>query len=238
MKSLELDWQWFSRWARILQSYWHAYLVPLGGAEVGLADGGRLVFRLTDVGRYILGLADRFSYRSEGPETGGEVVVQPNFEIVFLTPSPLAEATLARLAERSRSQTHGRGVGALFKITTASIFAAAATGLTAEQALATLRELSHKPLPLNVEREIQGWCGQCRRVTVRRAVLIHCPDAPTAARVVAVSGRKASLLSETVVELADAKFQAELMKKLKALGIFVEAADEKGKRRASILDLL
>ncbi len=207
-------------WAQVLRAYWHDHLFPLGGVELGLADGERLVFRLTDVGRYILGLADRFSYRPEAAE-GGEVVVQPNFEIVFLAPAPLAEATLARCAERSGAKTHGRGVGTLFKITKASIFAAAATGMTPEQVLTTLRELSRKPLPPNVEREIQGWFGQCRRVTVRRTVLIHCPDVHTAARVVAASGQKASLLAETIVELQDATFQPNLIKKLKTLGIFV-----------------
>ena len=39
-------------------------------------------------------MADDFSYRPQ-KSAGGEIVVQPNFEIVFLSPSPLAEAMLA-----------------------------------------------------------------------------------------------------------------------------------------------
>ena len=89
-----------------------------------VGQGDRISFRLTDVGRYILGLAGDFSYRPE-KSAGGEIVVQPNFEIVFLSPSPLAEAMLARFAERLPSAARGRrGIGALFKITRAAIYAA------------------------------------------------------------------------------------------------------------------
>lgn len=221
-------------WGNILRDYLCTWLVPLGGVEAGLANDGRLAFRLTDVGRYMLGLTDRFSYRPHEAAAGGELVVQPNFEVVFLAPSPLAEAALVRCAERNRSRTHGRGVGALFTITKASIFAAAATGMTADQVLTMLRELSRQPLPANVAREIHGWFAQCRRATVRRAALVHCPDADTAARVVAASGRQAHLLTDTIVEFPDARFERNLIKKLKTMGIFLLAGGETAAHTAGV----
>jgi hypothetical protein len=187
-----------------------------------VGQGDRISFRLTEVGRYILGLTGDFSYRPE-KSAGGEIVVQPNFEIVFLSPSPLAEAMLARFAERLPSAARGRrGIGALFRITRAAIYAAAASGATADHVLATLRDISAKPLPANVQREIEGWFGQCRSVTVKHAVLIRCLDADTAARVVSAGGRKAQLLTDTIVELQDPEDQSALVKKLKAAGIFIQ----------------
>ena len=207
-------------WSSLLETYLRNYLVPLGGVELGMAEGS-LCFRLTDVGRCLLGLADDFSYDVSETTTEGEIVVQPNFEIVFLSPSPLAEATLARYAERLKKARGHQGVGALFKITKDSILAAAATGLTSEQALTTLAGISSKDVPANVQREIRGWFDQCRTITLRRAVLIYCPDEDTAARVVSAGGRKASPITNTIVELQNADFKPALIKKLKTMGVFV-----------------
>lgn len=201
-------------WFRVLRSYLIDYLLPLGGAELGACDDTSSCLALTAAGRYALGLQDDFQYGSQ-QATAGAVVVQPNFDVVFLQPSPLAEVTIARFAERI-----GRGLGTLFKITKASVLNAAAAGFTAEQVLETLRGASAKGLPANVEREIAGWLASCRSVSIRTATLIECPDPQTAARVVAASGGKAALLAETVVELLDAKGQDKLLKKLKAAGIF------------------
>lgn len=203
-------------WARLLDEMIRQRLMPLGGARWGMVEGVQgACFALTGAGRYLLGLAEDFDYGHES-EAQGQIVVQPNFEVVFLAPSPLAEAALARFAARK-----GRGVGALFTITKKSILAAAGSGMTAEQALETVQRLSAKPVPANVAREISGWFDQCRRIQVRQAVLIHCPDADTAARVVAASGKRARLLTDTVVELTNTRAKTELLRKLHALGIFV-----------------
>jgi hypothetical protein len=205
-----------ARWANDLTEFLQRRLVPLGGARLGMGRGG-ICFTLTPAGRYLLELAEDFDYGRDH-DAQGQLVVQPNFDIVFLAPSPLAEAALARFAERK-----GRGVGALFAITKKSIFSAAGSGMTASQVLDGLERLSTKPIPANVAREIAGWFDQCRRITVRSAVLIHCPDAETAARVVAASGKQAVALTDTVVELADARAKNELLRKLHGLGIFTQS---------------
>jgi hypothetical protein len=98
--------------------------------------------------------------------------------------------------------------------------------MTADEVISSLSTLSKKPLPANVQREIEGWFQQCRRVTLGRAVLIRCPDADTAARVVSASGGKAKLITDTVLELQDPESQLALVKKLKTLGIFVQVTDK------------
>jgi hypothetical protein len=117
---------------------------------------GRPGFRMRDGGRVLLGLPrDGLPDRDE-EEAGAasELVVQPNFEIVFLSPSAAAEAVLGRFCERV-----GREVGVLFRLTRQSLLRAAAAGLETEQVLATLTQGSRNPLPPNVEHEIRGWMG-------------------------------------------------------------------------------
>ena len=78
--------------------------------------------------------------------------MQPNYEVVFLTRSPGAEAELGRFCERI-----GREVGVLFRITRASLGRARAAGLDAGMVRAALMRGSRSPLPSNVEHEIDGW---------------------------------------------------------------------------------
>jgi len=204
-------------WARFLKQMLQRRLVLLGGAQWGLDQSGKHVcFAITDAGRYLLGQAEDFEYGRD-VEASAQVVVQPNFDVVFLTASPLAEMAIARFAERK-----GRGVGTLFSITKKSVIAAAGSGMTASQVQEILQRFSAKPVPANVAREISGWFDQCRRIQIRPAVLIQCPDADTALRVVAASRQQAKALNDTVVELTEPRSKAELVRKLHAAGIFVD----------------
>ena len=199
-------------WPLFLDRMIQYKLFPLGAVKVGRA-GGELCVSLTDMGRYLFGLADDFEFEEAA---GGGVLVQPNFEVAFLAPDPLAEAEIGRFAERK-----GHNVGILFVITKESVMRAAASGLTAGAALETLERFGTKALPSNVRREIEGWFGACRRITVQPAVLIHCPDPDTATRVLAVARDKAERLSDTVLELRNPAWQAALLRKLRGMGIFV-----------------
>jgi hypothetical protein len=143
-------------------------------------------------------------------------MVQPNFDVVFLASWRKAESELARFCERK-----GRHVGTLFKVTKQSIFAAAASGLTRDRVLGSLREYCSAELPPNVEFEISAWFGQYREIALRPALLIHCPDAETALRVAAVAGKKVTRLTDTTLELPDSKAEPALRKKLREMGIFV-----------------
>jgi hypothetical protein len=171
---------------------------------------------VTDAERYLLGGTDEFRFAAEAD---GEVVVQPDFEIVFLSATPRIEAELARLAERT-----GTGhVGALFRITRASVLRAAESGITAEKMLKTLGEAARAPVPANVARQVRDWFGGTRRVRIRPAVLVECPDSETAARVTALGGAGVSAVTRTILRLdGDEKSVGALVKKLRAKGIFVQ----------------
>jgi hypothetical protein len=222
-RSSYTNWSYDKPTAEMEEQYWYQVLLqtvffrllPFGCVRVGKTEGAAdLYVGLAGPGRYLFGAAGDFDYGHDR-DVVNQVVVQPNFDIVFLAPSPLAEARIGRFAERK-----ARGVGRLFAITKKSIMAAAGTGMTASQVLGALNELSAKDIPANVAREITGWFDQCRRVTFHSAVLVRCPDAPTAARVASVGGKKAHLLTDTVVALTDERAATELSRKLNGQGIF------------------
>ena len=200
-------------WEEMLSAFLRLRLLPLGGVRVGI-DGKRAVcFAITDAGRYVLGAVDDFHV---AVESSGGIVLQPNCEVVFLAPAARAEAEIARFCERL-----GRHIGTLFKVTKKSILEAAASGLTAERVLATLREYCGAELPGNVEREILGWFGQFRPVRIVRATLVHCPDRDTATRVMAAVGSRATRLNDTTIEWHEEKPAPALLKKLREMGIFL-----------------
>ncbi len=66
-------------------------------ADDCLADV-HLAFRITAIGEFFLNWRTDFDYESLGR---AEIVVQPNFEIVFLSSSPVAAGKIGRFAERS-----------------------------------------------------------------------------------------------------------------------------------------
>jgi len=199
-------------WSGTLNEFLLLRLVPLGGAQIGLLKQDRVCFALTDVGLTFLGRADDFAYEDT---TEGEVVIQPNFDVVFLSPSPVKEAEIGRLAKRQ-----GKRVGTLFKITKQSILAAAAAGLTADDALRTLQDASSRDIPKNVAREIRGWFAQCRQVAMGASILIYCPDPETASRVKSCGGKHVAAITDTILELKTPKEKASLLRKLRKLGVF------------------
>lgn len=178
-------------------------------------DGMTWTISLTSAGRYLMGMADDFD--EVGAVADSRIIVQPNYEIVFLARLPTAEAMIARYAERV-----GQGMGVLFKLTKSAVMTAAARGAQVDQVIGELNGLAAKGLPPNVEREIRGWFQQCRRVSSRQCTLVECPDAATAARLRSVGGKSLNLITDTLVEIPAERPSAELLKKLAKAGIFVE----------------
>jgi hypothetical protein len=136
-------------WKFVLHRVLGRGILALGGAEAGMTGDGRPCFRLTETGRRLL---------ARSPLPAGEarpvtdIVVQPTFEIVFLSPSPAAEAALGRFCERM-----GREVGLLFRMTKQSIQRAAASGLGEVEVLGALARFSRSPIPPNVAHELSAW---------------------------------------------------------------------------------
>ena len=203
-------------WRSMLREFLALRLMAFGGASLGRTADGRACFALTDAGRYLLGAARQFAY---GEAEIAHVVVQPNFDVVFMGVAPAVEATIARFSERA-----GPAPGIVFRITRASVLAAAEGGMTSDDVLATLRGASSRPMPGNVEREIRGWMSQVRRATLRTAMLVECPTEETAERVASLLGGKVRRLAPTVFELpvASASARTTMVRKLRASGVFLE----------------
>ncbi|MGA2762144.1 MAG: helicase-associated domain-containing protein [Spirochaetia bacterium] len=140
-------------WKSFLGIFLGRCLLSFDGAEAGVTEDGDPCFRLTHVGRRILGLpGDGQGEREGSGEAAAAIIVQPNFEVVFLVPSPAAEAELGRFCERV-----GREVGVLFRVTKQSIRRAAASGLGEDQVIGALEHQAKSGLPPNVAQEIKGW---------------------------------------------------------------------------------
>jgi len=216
-------------WKEVLQGYLLWRLVPLGGAALGHngPEDKSIYFAITDIGRYLLGLAEEFKYAHDA---SGKVVVQPNFEIVFLGPSPSTEAICGRFAERVSKSRH---VGTLFRITKRSCVTAAAAGMSAGSVLETLTQASQKAIPENVTHEIKSWFGQCRSASLRTATLIECPDAETTTAIEASGIHGLKRLNDVTLEVSispGVEARRRLGKKLRERGIFLKPSTKEERK--------
>lgn len=210
------------RWNSAVSAFFNRRLIALGAVALGPLTDGQLGFRLTSVGRYLLGETGRFEL--DVLDETGDVLVQPNFEIVFLAPSLDAQLRARAIAEPTTALHGPESVGTLFVLSRDSVQRAVSAGQDAEQVVTSLRELSKHPLPDNVERQVAAWAAEVRWIEVRPAVVVECGDAETAARVLAVAGKGGRKLSATAVELlAGTRLTAAQRKKLRAAGIFVRS---------------
>jgi hypothetical protein len=205
-------------WRDSLLRFFFERLMPLGCVKLGIIDGteNEIGFTLTSAGRFFLGDTNDFDC---GVETDGKVIVQPNFEVMFLSPSPLAEARLSRFAQRV-----GKNIGVLFKITKASIQKAAMQGIALPELFETLKDVTSKPVPQNVELEIRSWHGSIRQVSIKPAYLIECPDEETASKVLAIHGKVFPIqsITPTVLAMSNVKSKTALIRKLRDKGIVIQ----------------
>ncbi len=160
-----------------------------------------------------MGLSDEFP--EDKARTRDGVLVQPNYEIVFLEPSASTEAALSPFAQRV-----AHGVGVLFRLSADSIRGAFGRGLGADDILGVLLEVSDGPLPGNVEKQVRDWVESCRTIRSRASILLDCGDPETALRIKAMASGKVNQLTETILELKSAQARREMERKLAKQGIF------------------
>ena len=217
-------------WLAVVGHVLRGLLVPLGGVDLvaggdsDLLDSLGPALRLNAVGRYLLGrtealTADQVTSIGVGAER--PVLYQPNFEVVFLEPSPAAELTLGTLAERLDAPSPER-VGSLYRLTAEGVTRAVARGLEPDEVLTRLRELSEKPLPRNVEAEVQRWADRTFRVTAEPTLLMRCPDRGQRDRLRAALGKHAQPAGEASVTLAKRHLTAAARAKALKAGIVIE----------------
>jgi hypothetical protein len=204
---------------RLENFFWRA-LVPCGCVEAAGQGPQDLRFRLSSAGQYLVGL--KRSIPCGPANADARVVVQPNFEIVFLGPDLGAEVAMAAFAERC-----GRNAGTLFRLTRAKMILAASRGVTAEGALAALGKFSSKPVPENVAAEVKAWFASCRSLTIRHSTLLQTPDEETALRTRQLLGASCGQLSPTLLEWPDQQLPSKLITKLRESGVFLETDSPK-----------
>ncbi len=212
-------------WLRVLSSSITWRLIPLGGVALGAPGPGseEPMIALTSVGRYVIRATDDLELPG-GEAPKARVLVQPNFDVVFLGPAPEIESLLAPFAERV-----GHGVGTLFHLNRKAAMRAAAAGLDAEEALERLTRAHDGPLPENISRSVSDWFARVRVVESSQVLILRCPDEDTASRVAAAGDTHATRLGPQVVEIESREALRRIEKKLAKEGIFVEwTAPEEG----------
>lgn len=207
-----------------LERFLTTRLVPLGAVALGRHRAGSVSVRLTEAGRFFLGLSSSFRLEDNTPE--GKVVVQPNFEVVFLGPNLAAESSFAVFSERI-SKTSSAPTGSLFRITRASIQKAAHAGATLAGIFQSIESATDKPLPANVRAEIEGWVEGRKHYRITPATLVRCPSREVALRVHSALPNATTVLSDTVLELTD-RITPAMRRKLEKEGLFEEEAKADG----------
>ena len=200
------------RWNVLLTEILLYRMVPFGFALVSLDYEGEFCFSITSSGRYVLKLASQFVFDDHSDPN---VIVQPNFELVFLSPSMQAQAKVFGFCERI-----GHSTGAMFKITKSSVLRGAQNGMSCETMLENLAEISSRELPANVVREITGWINACRFVDIENVQLIRCPDKDTAIKIFHIGENQVEIIADTVVAYRP-QDRCTLLNKLAELGIFL-----------------
>lgn len=195
-------------------------LAPLGCVQLGRDERGQLLFAR-------LPLLDAYFGREveASPETSmvTRVIVQPDFSVMVIGLDPAPVAELMPFCDRVQgSATQG---ALTFRISRESVFRGIASGLPPEDILARLKKHASLAIPQNVMTELEGWCGQTRRVSLSQTTLIRCPDADTASRVVSALGKLVERVGEQAVAL-EGDLTPALRQKLQGQGVLVEETQQ------------
>ncbi len=201
-------------WETLIYQFLGSSLAYTGAASVSALKDGSLAFALTDLSRYLL---NPEKARRPVEDKTPSVLIQPDFEIIFLSPSPGAERRIGRFAERI-----GYHIGAMFKITKASIFQAAGAGVTCETVLNTLDRIAIGPIPANVKGEIIGWFEQFKCVRIESGNQIRCDDRTTTRLILTALGDHFKPVSDCILRIRNTAPKKTITQKLMGIGVFVK----------------
>ncbi|MCS7087259.1 MAG: helicase-associated domain-containing protein [Thermoflexales bacterium] len=125
--------------------------------------------QLTEVGRWLILGADPPAWT----ETGGRIVVQPNFTVLAFEPLP--DIVLLDLERFVDLQSADRAL--TYQLTRESVYRAQLQGWNVPRIVRFLEEHSGR-LPANVRRTLEEWEAQHQRIVVRRrACVVQLADA-------------------------------------------------------------
>ena len=150
-----------------------ARLKELGVVKLGYEEEGE-----EPIGLHLTPMAHAALTGQPYEEVGakvGQVILQPDFQLLALGPVPLE--TLARIehiADRNKVQP----AAVSYHITRESIYHALQLDETLSAILAFLEEVTETPLPQNVARTLREWGAQHERIALREPVLVLQVDQP------------------------------------------------------------
>ncbi len=144
----------------------------MGLIELGYASDSResgenvapLAFRLTPAGAWLIGGGDQ----PEFVESGGRIIVQPNFTVLAL--EPISDAVLNDLDCFAELQGGDRVVA--YHLTRESLYRGQQSGWNAARAIAFLETHQGASIPTNVRRSLEEWEAAHKRITFHRNVCV------------------------------------------------------------------
>lgn len=126
-------------------------------------------YRVTEAGAWLLGIGSQPNFI----ETGGRIVVQPNFTVLAM--EPISDSVLVDLDHFADSRGGDRAV--TYEITRESLYRGQQSSWNAERVIAFLEKNQGAPLPGNVKRTLDDWESSHRRITFhRRKVVVQFAD--------------------------------------------------------------
>ncbi len=138
----------------------------LGIVDMGYQEGrsSPWAIRFTSLGRAIF-RQEAFAFNGGV----GQVILQPDFQLLALGPVPLGTLEgIERFADRETVQPATVG----YRLTRSSIYRALQKGASIGVICGFLRQITQQSLPQNVERTLEEWGAQHERIVVRRNVVV------------------------------------------------------------------
>ena len=121
-------------------------------------------YRLTDTGAWLLGIGEQPLF----VESGGRLVVQPNFTILAMEPiNDLVLIDLDRFAD-----VQGGDLAIVYQLTRESLYRGQQQGWDASRVMAFLEQHQGAPVATNVRRTLEEWQLQHQRITIHRSAIV------------------------------------------------------------------
>ena len=144
----------------------------MGLVELGYAKDkptAPIAFRLTPAGAWLIGVGKQ----PEFIESGGRLLVQPNFTILAM--EPISDTVLLALDDFASSQGGDRAI--TYHLTRQSVYEGQKKGWMVPKISAFLAQHQGGPLPSNVQRTLEEWQVLYQRITFHRsATVLHYAD--------------------------------------------------------------
>ncbi len=195
------------------------FLLPLGLVELGYNNPPTnpldwYAYRLTSLGTAVL-----HQKPFSGETITGQIIIQPNFQILAMGPVPLS--TLAQLDLFAERQKVDRSAFE-YHLSRQSVYAAQQMGYPVAEIERFLEAASPHDLPQNIRRSLAEWAAHHDRIVFRRHVtLLQAADEALLERLLngAETGKLLARPVSSQVALVKSKQQEKLVSALQAEGL-------------------